>query len=159
MKAGKAVFEDWFTTFGRRNRRSYFLSSGLLLLILVATGIARSFVVEVNLRTSIQFGQPIDSLAVLFTALEWMIIIFFLIMTAQRCHDFGWSGKFVNVVILCALLARVPVSTNQSSYDEWVRDTEFVGLLMDSVIVAVWAIVCVIPGSRKENKFGPNPLL
>ena len=111
----KPVFDDMFSLGGRRNRKSFFLYSLAVIAILCVVWIVAvagdnvGFVIVAGLLT----------VAILISAV---------IVQAQRCRDFGWTGWAVLIVL-------IPV----------------VGALFQ---IALW----FIPGTDGTNRYGSDPV-
>ena len=111
----KPVFEDVFALSGRRNRKSYLLFGLLVLVIdLVVWGIAFA----------------INSSTIFWVAglLSLPITVASILVAAQRCRDFGWTGWAVLIMLI-----------------------PYIGGLFGLAIL-------FIPGNRGANRYGPDPI-
>jgi uncharacterized membrane protein YhaH (DUF805 family) len=132
----KPVFENIFTLSGRRNRKSYFLFGlaltamlGVLMMILLglALGIESPRAQPGGMRTAMMTGMTVGAL-VLAGILAVPALISGLIVGAQRCRDFGWTGWAV-------LLILIP----------------YIGSLFALAIL-------LMPGTAGPNRYGADPL-
>ena len=114
----KPVFEDVFKLSGRRNRLSYFLFTlATTVLSLVAFGL-------------IAVGAAADAGILMVPAVVILVptIVTGLLVGAQRCRDFGWTGWAI-------LIALIP----------------YIGWIFPFVMLFV-------PGTVGANRYGPDPL-
>lgn len=132
----KPVFENIFTLSGRRNRKSYFLfglalTALLSVLIMVPLGFAFSMdsphAQPGEMGMAMMTGVSVGSV-ILAGILAVPALISGLIVGAQRCRDFGWTGWAV-------LLMLIP----------------YVGSLFALAIL-------LVPGSTGPNRYGADPL-
>lgn len=130
----KPVLEDIFRFSGRRNRKSY----NLYLIVSWFVGAGGQMV-----------GTSGEVALVLLGMLIMLVVgVSQIAVTTQRFRDFGWTGWSVLIVpgfVVCTFLAYL--------YD--VPELVWVIIFL-SVCYAV-ALMCV-PGSRGDNRYGPDPL-
>jgi len=89
----KPVFSDLFTFSGRRNRKSYFLYSLLVFVILTIVWIV-GYVATGDDDDSV--GMPIVVASIVSIAIglsSWIV-------GAQRCRDFGWTGWSILLTLI-----------------------------------------------------------
>jgi uncharacterized membrane protein YhaH (DUF805 family) len=89
----KPVFSNLFTFSGRRNRKSYFLYSLLVFVILTVVWVV-GFVATGDDDDSV--GIPI----VVATIISVAIALSSWIVGAQRCRDFGWTGWSILITLI-----------------------------------------------------------
>lgn len=129
----KPVFEDLFAFSGRRNRKSYFLLS---LLLMVFNIIISAIMWSINAQ-AIYLAETLGNQAAGNGGVFWGIalVVVLLLMAlvnaiagAQRCRDFGWTGWAI-------LIPLIPI------------------------IGWIFAIAMYfIPGTLGPNRYGPDPL-
>jgi uncharacterized membrane protein YhaH (DUF805 family) len=119
----KPVFSNWFAFSGRRNRKSYFLYVvALFVILLVIWGVG------LGVAAAFDRGEPSMAAIAVATILSIVIGISHLIVSGQRCRDFGWTGWAV-------LLSWIPA----------------VGWIFGLAIFFV-------PGTDGPNRYGPDPV-
>jgi uncharacterized membrane protein YhaH (DUF805 family) len=157
----KPLFEDVFSLRGRRNRKSFltasitfwcigafFLAFGGWNLSLVA-GWEWSWewrpYASVNIYNNITM---ISALVLMSGALLFFAQIYF-VQVPQRLRDIGLSGWWVLIPLTFTVLGRV---LNLSDYSEEWKFPLIINLL-------IFVTLVVYPGTKGENKYGPDPLL
>jgi uncharacterized membrane protein YhaH (DUF805 family) len=117
----KLIFEDAFSFGGRRDRRSF-----LLFNLVACTGMIGGFML-VGLVAAVA-GETAAAVAMLPVVLASAVAgIASILVGAQRCRDFGWSGWAVLITV-------VPV----------------VGLTFALAMM-------VVPGTPGQNRYDPDP--
>lgn len=118
----KPMFEEVFRFSGRRNRQSY------LLFNLTVFGVLLGGALLVGAASAV-LGEAAG--AVLFVPAALALVaasIASIIVGAQRCRDFGWTGWAVLITVL-----------------------PFVGFLFALVML-------FLPGTQGPNRYGPDPV-
>lgn len=123
----KPILNGVFTLSGRRNRLSYLLYSLLWLVAIVAVGML------VLLPAALSDANPPSDAAMVLIVGVLIVVgvplwISQILVGAQRCRDFGWTGW---AILLCAI--------------------PYVGALFALAIL-------FIPGTQGANRYGPDPL-
>jgi uncharacterized membrane protein YhaH (DUF805 family) len=121
--------EYWFSPFIRRNRKSFLIGTLFLFGVLVAV-LGGLYLFGVGKRTGI-------ILMVIF-GLPWIFVSYNL--TAQRLRDFNLTGWLT--------LLWVPINLLQNDYAE----------LSSALSLAFWIVLVFVPGTKGENRYGPDPL-
>ena len=134
MKIGKPVFKGWLTFSGRRNRLSYFL--------VWLAQFAMIFVPLILLVLASDHYEIPDYVESFFLPI-WLFAIFLScwIVMAQRFRDFGESGWCALPVMIVGVVAGV-------------SEGGFWAIVQSIMILAI----LLIPGTKGENKYGPDPL-
>ena len=125
----QSAIDDWFSLSARRNRKSFFYASLLLILVnIIITLLFQFFEVSgrAELILSIVFGLP------------WLFVSFNL--CAQRLRDFNITGWLALLWIPNGFLY-------MQSY--------FLGA---GITMAFWIILLSIPGTNGQNRYGRDPL-
>jgi uncharacterized membrane protein YhaH (DUF805 family) len=117
----KPIFEDAFSFGGRRDRRSF-----LLFNLVVCTAIIGAFIF-VGAVAAVA-GEMAAAVAMIPVGLATAVAgVSSILVGAQRCRDFGWSGWAVLITVL-------PV----------------VGFVFALAMM-------VLPGTPGQNRYGPDP--
>ena len=121
--------EYWFSLSIRRNRKS-FLVATLFLIGVMAAVLGGLYFFDVGKRASI-------ILLVIF-GLPWIFVTYSL--TAQRLRDLNLTGWLA--------LLWLPINMLQNDYSQ----------LSSALSLAFWIVLSFVPGTKGENRYGPDPL-
>lgn len=126
---GVPVFSNWLRFSGRRNRKSYLV---IFLIFFVAM-----LAIEIILGRLFLSGAIPSYMFWIYFVIMIPIKFVYFVITAQRLRDFNLSGWFVLILIPIAFF-------DQDAY----------GLPS----LAVTFFIMIIPGTRGDNRYGPDPI-
>jgi len=140
---------------GRIGRQTYLLCSLLLIALTIAV------LVALIATYGVDYGKTPEETRVwtLWSlAIELVFLYPTLAITIKRLHDLDLSGWWSVVFWLPSALNYASTLTGLSGTAESPAMLGTILELLDTgLVVIMWVALCIIPGSRAANRFGPSP--